>query len=81
MNLKKRLVEDAVRDLKLYVESSPTSKRMSEVRKAAAEALAFIVTPRCKAICREIGINYETDIMGFVKRNARHPAILKQFAA
>lgn len=69
VSLKKRLVEQSLRDLMRY--AAPKNRHVGpKHRKMAAEALVFLLSDSCKSVCRELGIDWDQTVMGLIHRYA-----------
>jgi hypothetical protein len=70
VSLKKRLVEQSIRDLVRYAAPKNRPVRPKH-RKMAAEALAFLLSDSCKSICKELEVDWDQTVKSLIHCYAR----------
>ena len=71
VSLKKRLVEQSIRDLMRYAAPKNRPVRPKH-RRMAAEALAFLLSDSCKSICKELEVDWDQTVKSLIHRYALH---------
>ena len=71
VSLKKRLVEQSIRDLVRYAAPKNRPVRPKH-RRMAAKTLAFLLSDSCKSICKELEVDWDQTVKSLIHRYALH---------